>query len=74
MVMAGLLVGVRFGSMLGSPVNVLITEQAGEKNKGDRRGDKLPVQTGYTPTLFAGFLARSFMNLKMHISKGFADY
>ncbi|KAJ3198209.1 hypothetical protein HK101_007730 [Irineochytrium annulatum] len=33
-VIASTLVGIGFGMMLGAPVNVLVTEQAGENNKG----------------------------------------
>ncbi|GAF08255.1 hypothetical protein JCM16418_2317 [Paenibacillus pini JCM 16418] len=74
MVIAGILVGAGFGSMLGAPVNVLITEQAG-KNKGIAVATSSlfrQMAMAIAPTIFAGFLARSYMNIGQNISEGFA--
>lgn len=76
MVIAGLFVGIGFGSMLGAPVNVLITEQAGEKNKGIAVATSSlfrQMAMAIAPTIFAGFLARSYMNIGSNISKGFTE-
>lgn len=76
MVIAGVFVGIGFGSMLGAPVNVLVTEEAGEKNKGIAVATSSlsrQMAMAIAPTIFAGFLARSFMNIGSHIKQGFAD-
>ncbi|MCJ8013033.1 MFS transporter [Paenibacillus sp. KQZ6P-2] len=76
MIVAGVFVGVGFGSMLGAPVNVLVTEEAGEKNKGIAVATSSlsrQLAMSIAPTIFAGFLARSFMNIGSHIQQGFAE-
>ncbi|MGN7358873.1 MFS transporter [Paenibacillus sp. SAF-054] len=75
MIIAGVFVGIGFGSMLGAPVNVLVTEEAGEKNKGIAVATSSlarQMAMAIAPTIFAGFLARSFMNIGSHIQQGFA--
>lgn len=76
MIIAGVFVGIGFGSMLGAPVNVLITEGASEKNKGIAVATSSlsrQIAMAIAPTIFAGFLARSFMNIGSHIKQGFAE-
>ncbi|MFD0619090.1 MFS transporter [Paenibacillus sp. GCM10027629] len=65
MVIASCLVGIGFGSMLGAPVNILATENAGDNKGVALATTSLSRQIGLTlaPTLFAGFLARSFMHM-----------
>ncbi|WP_339167885.1 MFS transporter [Paenibacillus sp. FSL R5-0341] len=75
-VIASTLVGIGFGMMLGAPVNVLVTEQAGESNKGIAVATSSlfrQMAMAIAPTIFAGFLARSFINLGSNIQAGFAD-
>ena len=63
-VIASTLVGIGFGMMLGAPVNVLVTEQAGENNKGIAVATSSlfrQMAMAIAPTIFAGFLARSFL-------------
>lgn len=65
MVVASCFVGLGFGMMLGAPVNVLATEGT-EENKGVSLGTlSLVRQIGMTlfPTIYAGFLARSFTSV-----------
>lgn len=75
-VIASTLVGIGFGMMLGAPVNVLVTEQAGENNKGIAVATSSlfrQMAMAIAPTIFAGFLARSFSNLGSNIQSGLAD-
>ena len=75
-VIASVLVGVGFGMMLGAPVNVLVTEQAGENNKGIAVATSSlfrQMAMAIAPTIFAGFLARSFSNLGVNIQSGLAE-
>lgn len=75
-VIASVLVGIGFGMMLGAPVNVLVTEQAGENNKGIAVATSSlfrQMAMAIAPTIFAGFLARSFSNLGSNIQTGLAD-
>ncbi|MNO72406.1 Multidrug resistance protein 3 [compost metagenome] len=76
MVIASMLVGLGFGSMLGAPINVLITEQATDKDKGISVATSSlfrQMAMAIAPTIFAGFLARSFMNIGNKISEGFTE-
>lgn len=75
MVVASSLVGLGFGAMLGAPINVLATEDT-DKRKGVALGTtSLFRQIGMTlaPTLYAGFLARSFSNLNDKVEKNLED-
>lgn len=75
-VIASTLVGIGFGMMLGAPVNVLVTEQAGENNKGIAVATSSlfrQMAMAIAPTIFAGFLARSFSNLGSNIQAGLAS-
>ncbi|KGX84383.1 MFS transporter [Pontibacillus marinus] len=65
MIIASIFVGLGFGMMLGAPINVLATEKTDER-KGVALGTtSLFRQLGMTlaPTLYAGFIARTFSNL-----------
>jgi len=65
MVVASSFVGLGFGTMLGAPLNVLASEHS-ENDKGiSLAGLSLFRQMGMTiaPTIYAGFLARSFAGL-----------
>lgn len=62
MIIATSFIGLGFGMMLGAPINVLATENT-EHDKGIALGtSSLFRQIGMTiaPTIYAGFLARSF--------------
>lgn len=75
-VIASVLVGIGFGMMLGAPVNVLVTEQAGENNKGIAVATSSlfrQMAMAIAPTIFAGFLARSFTNLGTNVQHAFTD-
>lgn len=65
MIVASCILGLGFGIMLGAPINLLATEST-EDNKGVALGTmSLFRQIGMTiaPTLYAGFIARSFLNV-----------
>lgn len=66
MVVASCLVGVGFGFMLGAPINVLAAEKAGNQKGIALATSSLLRQVGMTlaPTVYAGFIARSFLNLE----------
>jgi MFS family permease len=63
MVVASCLVGLGFGMMLGAPINILATENAADNKGVALAGASLLRQMGLTiaPTLYAGFLTRSFL-------------
>lgn len=65
MVVASCLVGLGFGTMLGAPINVLVSEHAGTDKGIALAANSLFRQMGMTlaPTIYAGFLARSFSQL-----------
>lgn len=71
MVVASCLVGIGFGMMLGAPINVLATEDAGTEQATALSTSSLFRQVGMTlaPTLYAGFIARSMMNLGETITR-----
>lgn len=71
MVIASCLVGIGFGTMLGAPINVLATENAGSNEATALATSSLLRQIGMTlaPTIYAGFIARSFMNLEETIKQ-----
>lgn len=76
MVVASLFVGLGFSVMLGAPVNVLITEDA----KDSERGIALATSSLFrqmamaiAPTVFAGFLARAFAGFGANIQESFAE-
>lgn len=76
MVISSLFVGLGFSVMLGAPVNVLITEDA----KDSERGIALATSSLFrqmamaiAPTVFAGFLARSFSGFGGNIEASFAE-
>lgn len=71
MVVASCFVGLGFGMMLGAPINVLATEDT-EERKGVALGTtSLFRQLGMTiaPTLYAGFIARTFLQLEDEVQK-----
>lgn len=73
MVIASCLVGLGFGTMLGAPINVLATERS-EDNKGIALATtSLFRQMGMTiaPTMYAGFLARSFQQFGAKTEENF---
>lgn len=71
MVVASCLVGIGFGTMLGAPINMLATERSGSEQATALATSSLFRQVGMTlgPTLYAGFIARSMMNLGEAISE-----
>ncbi|GAA5345342.1 putative MFS family arabinose efflux permease [Planifilum fimeticola] len=75
MVVASCLVGVGFGFMLGAPINVLAAEKAGNQKGIALATSSLLRQIGMTlaPTVYAGFIARSFLNLEDTIKKKMED-
>lgn len=75
MVVASCLVGVGFGFMLGAPINVLAAEKAGNQKGIALATSSLLRQVGMTlaPTVYAGFIARSFMNLEDTIQRKMKD-
>jgi len=62
MIIASCLVGLGFGIMLGAPINVLVSEHAGDNKGISLATSSLFRQMGMTlaPTIYAGFLARAF--------------
>lgn len=75
MIVASCLVGFGFGTMLGAPINMLATEQS-ESSQGAALGTlSLIRQIGMTlmPTIYAGFLARSFTGLGERITAKFTE-
>ncbi len=75
MVIASIFVGLGFGMMLGAPINVLATEKTDER-KGVALGTtSLFRQLGMTlaPTLYAGFIARTFSQLDQRVEENIAD-
>lgn len=75
MVVASSLVGIGFGTMLGAPINVLATEHAGQEQATALATSSLFRQVGMTlaPTLYAGFIARSMMNLEETIKENLGE-
>ncbi len=72
---ASCILGLGFGTMLGAPINVLATERTAD-NKGVALGTmSLFRQIGMTigPTIYAGFLARSFVGLGDKIADNLAE-
>jgi len=75
MIAASCLVGLGFGIMLGAPINVLVTENA-KDNKGIALAtSSLFRQMGMTlaPTIYAGFLARSFAGMGETLTVNLAE-
>ena len=75
MFVASCILGLGFGIMLGAPINMLATENS-EGNKGIALGTmSLFRQIGMTiaPAIYAGFIARSFLNIGDQINTGLAD-
>lgn len=67
--------GLGLGILLGAPLNILATERL-EKDKGTAiAGLSLSRQIGMTimPTIYAGFIARSFNNLPNLFKDNFGD-
>lgn len=75
MVVASCVVGIGFGMMMGAPINVLATEDATSEQATALSTSSLFRQVGLTlaPTLYAGFIARSMMNLGETISQNMEE-
>lgn len=75
MVIASMFVGVGFGIMLGAPINVLVSEQAGADKGIGLATSSLARQMAMSiaPTIYAGFIARSFMSIGDKIQAGFTE-
>lgn len=75
MVVASCLVGIGFGTMIGAPINMLATEDT-DNEQGSALGTLALIrQIGMTilPTIYAGFIARSFTGLGSKITEKFAE-
>lgn len=75
MVIASMFVGVGFGIMMGAPINVLVSEQSGSDKGIALATSSLARQMAMAiaPTIYAGFIARSFMSIGDKIQAGFAE-
>lgn len=75
MVIASLFVGIGFGIMIGAPINVLVSEQSGADKGIGLATSSLARQMAMAvaPTIYAGFIARSFMSIGDKITAGFAE-
>jgi EmrB/QacA subfamily drug resistance transporter len=75
MVVASCFVGLGFGMMLGAPINILATENAADNKGVALAGASLLRQMGLTiaPTLYAGFLTRSFLGFGDALQQKAAD-
>lgn len=74
MAIASSFVGIGFGMMLGAPINVLATESTSDK--GAALGTlSLFRQVAMTlaPTIYAGFIARSFASIGGNIQENFKN-
>lgn len=73
MVLFSMVVGVGFGMVIGAPLNVLATRDTPDQKGIALAGLSLARQLGMTvtPTIYAGFLARSFQNLGVNIKETF---
>lgn len=70
-VIASVIGGVGFGFLLGAPLNVLAGEDAKKHDKGSALGMlSLARQMGLVvfPTLFAGFIAKGFLQVKQAVN------
>lgn len=73
MVLFSMVVGIGFGMVIGAPLNVLATRDTPDQKGIALAGLSLARQLGMTvaPTIYAGFLARSFQNLGTNIQDTF---